>query len=86
MTLTLYSQYFNPKNSKSKGRRVSFAAAKHFSDNRIEEILRSIKVDYEVRDARYPRVPWEGCKMYVVEANMKKSTLLKLIQRRLEKA
>lgn len=85
MTLTLYSQYFNHKISKSKGRRISVSAAKSFSDSKLEEILRSMKVQYEVREAKYPRIPWETCKMYVVEANIKKSTLIQLIERRLEK-
>ena len=85
MTLTLYTQYFNHKLSKSKGRRISTEAAKHFSENRLEEILRSLRFQYETREARYPRVPWETCKMYVVEANVKKSTLLQLIERRLSK-
>ncbi len=85
MTLTLYSQYFNPKLSKSKGRRVSIEAARQFSDDRLVEILRSLKFQYDARDANYPRVPWEPSKMYTVEANVKKSTLLELIERRLLK-
>lgn len=83
MTLTLYSQYFNPKIPKSKGRRVSVEVAKRFSENKLEEILRSMKYQYEAREAHYPRIPWEPCKMYVVEANIKKSTLIELIERRL---
>jgi signal recognition particle subunit SRP19 len=83
MTLTLYSQYFNPKISKSKGRRISIEAAKKFSENRLEEILRSLRFQFEARDAHYPRIPWEPCKMYVVEANIKKSTLIELIERKL---
>lgn len=85
MTLTLYSQYFNAKLSKSKGRRISQETAKKFSDNKLEEILRSLRFQFEVRDARYPRIPWEETKMYVVEANIKKSTLLQLVERRLQK-
>ena len=83
MTLTLYSQYFNPKISKSKGRRISIEAAKKFSENRLEEILRSLNFQYEVRDSHYPRIPWEPSRLYVVEANIKKSTLLELIERKL---
>lgn len=85
MTLTLYSQYFNHKLSKSKGRRIPVEAAKQFSDDRLEEILRSLHFQFESREARYPRTPWETCKMYIVEANVKKSTLLQLIERRLLK-
>ncbi len=83
MTLTLYSQYFNPKLSKSKGRRIPLEAAKKFSENKLEEILRSLRFQFETRDAHYPRTPWESCKMYVVEANIKKSTLIELIERKL---
>lgn len=86
MTLTLYSQYFNPKLSKSKGRKISIDAAKQYSNEKLEETLRSLKFQYEERDARYPRVPWEASKMYVVEANIKKTTLLKLIERKLLKS
>lgn len=85
MTLILYSQYFNNKLSKSKGRRISVEAAKQYSDDKLEEILRSLRFQYESRDANYPRLPWEPSKMYVVEANMKKSTILQLIERRLLK-
>lgn len=85
MTLTLYSQYFNPKLSKSKGRRISLEAARQFSDDKLVEILRSLKFQYEEREASYPRVPWEPSKMYTVEANMKKSTLIELIERKLLK-
>ncbi len=83
MTLTLYSQYFNPKISKSKGRRISLEAARKFSENKLEEILRSLRFQFEARDAHYARLPWEPCKMYVVEANVKKSTLIELIERKL---
>lgn len=85
MTLTLYSQYFNSKLSKSMGRRISREAAKNFSEDRLEEILRSLKFQFDSREAKYARVPWETCKMYVVEANVKKSTLIQLIERRLLK-
>lgn len=83
MTLTLYSQYFNPKISKSKGRRVPLETARKFSDSKLEEILRSLKFHFESREAHYPRVPWEPSKIYVIEANVKKSTLIELISRRL---
>ncbi len=83
MTLTLFSQYFNPKISKSMGRRIPIGPARNFSDNKLEEILRSLNFHFEVREGAYPRIPWEKCKIYVIDANVKKSTLLKLIERRL---
>lgn len=85
MTLTLYSQYFNPKLPKSKGRRISIEAARHFSEEKLVETLKTLHFQYEAREARYPRVPWESTTMYVVEANIKKSTLLQMIERRLLK-
>lgn len=85
MTLTLYSQYFNSKISKAKGRRISVEAAKQYSDEKLEETLRSLKFQYEKREVRYPRIPWETCNMYTVEANMKKSTFLELFERKLLK-
>ncbi len=84
MTITLYSQYFNPKLSRSKGRRVSLGSAKKFSNDALVGIFRDMNIKFETRDARYPRLPWEPCKMYVLEANLKKSTLIKLIERKLK--
>ncbi len=83
MTLTLYSHYFNPKSSRRLGRRVNLEAARNFTDSKLEDILKSMNIRYEVRDARYPRVPWEKSKIYTVEANIKKSTLLSLTERKL---
>ena len=83
MTITLYSQYFNDKLPRSKGRKIKLSAAKNFTDSRLEEILRSLHAKFEVKEAKYPRVPWEDTKMYTVEADVKKSTLLKIIERRL---
>ena len=83
MTLTLYSQYFNPKVSKRLGRRISLKSAKNFSNAKLEEILKSMSLKYEVREAVYPRVPWEKCNLYVIEAKVKKSTLIELIERKL---
>lgn len=83
MTITLYTQYFNPKISRRLGRRISINSAQKFSDQKLEEILKSMSLKFEVRDARYPRIPWEKSRMYLVEANLKKSTLLKLIERKL---
>lgn len=85
MTLTLYSQYFNPKLPKSKGRKISIEAAKNYSDQKLEETLKALNFQYESRDGRYPRVPWEPSRMYIVEANVKKTTLLKMIERRILK-
>ncbi|AKA49527.1 signal recognition particle [uncultured archaeon] len=83
MTFTLYTQYFNPKISRSKGRRIKKSAAENFTDQKLHEILRSINAKYEIRDARYPRVPWEEAKMFVVESKLKKSTVIKMIERKL---
>ncbi|MCL5989699.1 MAG: signal recognition particle [Candidatus Thermoplasmatota archaeon] len=83
MSITLYSQYFNPKLSRSMGRRIPLDPAKKYSDESLVNILKGFGFKYEVRDARYPRVPWESCKMYVLEANVKKSTLIKMIERKL---
>lgn len=83
MSFTLYTQYFNPKNSRSKGRKIRKSAAENFSEQKLHDILRSINAKYEVRDAKYPRVPWEDAKMFVVESNLKKSTVIKMIERKL---
>ncbi|GGM78668.1 hypothetical protein GCM10007108_16080 [Thermogymnomonas acidicola] len=81
--VTLYSQYFRESNTRRLGRKISRKAARNYSDARLEEILRSLRLKFEVRDARYPRIPWEPCKMYIVDSNVKKSTLIKMIERKL---
>ncbi|MCL4344985.1 MAG: signal recognition particle [Candidatus Thermoplasmatota archaeon] len=83
MKITLYSEYFNPKISRRLGRKVSVETAKKFSDDKLAEILRQLKVLYEVREGRYPRTPYEKCKIYNIDANIKKSTLIKIVERRL---
>lgn len=83
MTFTLYTQYFNSKISRSKGRKIKKSAAEHFSEQKLQEILRSINAKFDVREARYPRVPWEGAKMFIVESDLKKSTVIKMIERKL---
>jgi signal recognition particle subunit SRP19 len=40
-------------------------------------------VKYEVREGHYPRVPWENSRIFFVETDLKKSSLLKIIERRL---
>ncbi len=83
MTFTLYTQYFNPKNSRSKGRKIKRAAAEKFTEQKLQEILRSINAKFEMREARYPRVPWEEGKIFVVESTLKKATVIKMIERKL---
>ncbi|HLH86445.1 MAG TPA: signal recognition particle subunit SRP19/SEC65 family protein [Thermoplasmataceae archaeon] len=83
MTVTLYSQYFNARLSKRLGRRVPRNVAARFSDQKLEEILRSLGYPFESKDGYYPRVPWEKTKIYIVESKVKKSTLLSFIEKRL---
>lgn len=83
MTFTLYTQYFSPKLTRSKGRKIKKTAAEKFSDQRLQEILRSINAKFESREAFYPRYPWEPGKIYVVESKLKKSTVIKMIERKL---
>lgn len=83
MKATIYSQYFNPKISKRLGRKISLEAAKKFSENKLEEIIKGLRVEYEVRDGHYPRVPYENSKIYVIDGNLKKSTIIKIIERKL---
>jgi signal recognition particle subunit SRP19 len=83
MTVTLYSQYFSHNLSKRLGRRINRNAAKNFNVDRLKEILSGMNVKYEVREGHYPRVPWENSKIFFVETDLKKSSLLKIIERRL---
>ncbi|OWP55841.1 MAG: signal recognition particle [Thermoplasmatales archaeon B_DKE] len=83
MTITLYSQYFNNSISRRLGRRVSRNAAKNFSESKLDELLRSINAKFEVRPAKYPRAPWLSGNIYVVESSLKKSTIIKMLERKL---
>ena len=83
MKVTLYSQYFNPKVTRRLGRKINLEAAKKFSDEKLAEILRQMRVEYELRDGAYSRIPYEKCNIYVVESNVRKTTLIKMIERKL---
>ncbi|WP_337859968.1 signal recognition particle subunit SRP19/SEC65 family protein [Ferroplasma sp.] len=81
--IILYSQYFKAENSRKYGRRINVEKAKNYSDEKLAGILKAINVKYEVRDAHYSRMPYEDSKMFVIDANIKKSTILKIIQDKL---
>ncbi len=81
--IVLYSQYFNSGISRKLGRRISRERAKNYSDAKLEQILKSVNLKYEVRDARYPRIPFEDSKMFVIDGDIKKSTLIKIIEEKL---
>ncbi len=83
MKCTLFTHYFNPDLTRKYGRRISLESAKNYSEEKLERILHELKLGFEKREAGYPRVPWKTGKLYVVESNVKKSTLLKIIERRL---
>ena len=59
MKVTLYTQYFNPKFTRRLGRKVNLETAKKFSPEKLEDILRQMKVQYEVREGSYSRIPYE---------------------------
>ncbi len=83
MKITLFSEYFNYKNSRRLGRKINLKAAKNFSDEKLESILRELKISYTKRKARYPRTFYEETTMYEIESEIRKSSLLKIIERRL---
>ncbi len=83
MTLVLYSQYFNPGISRRLGRRINKAAANNFTDEKLKYILDSMRLQYEVNEGKYPRIPYETTKIYVIEGNIKKTSLIKIIEKRL---
>jgi signal recognition particle subunit SRP19 len=83
MKITIYSEYFDPRSSRSKGRKISRASAQKFSISVLEDIFRSLNLKYESREGFYPRVPWKKCIIYDLESNIRKSTLLKMIERKL---
>ncbi|MCL4330312.1 MAG: signal recognition particle [Candidatus Thermoplasmatota archaeon] len=85
MKITLYSDYFNPRITRRLGRRIPRATALKFSEERLTEILKSMNIKYERREGAYPRLPWSRGFIYDLESEVRKSTVLKMIERRLEK-
>ena len=83
MKVTLYSQYFNPKITRRLGRKINLETAKKFSDEKLTEILRQMLVEYEVKEGAYSRIPYEKCKIYEIESNVRKTTLIKMIERKI---
>lgn len=83
MKCTLFTHYFDPELTRKYGRRVSGEVARNFSEEKLERILRDLKLPYEKKEAGYPRVPWNRGVMYIIESNVKKSTLMKIIERHL---
>ncbi len=81
--ITLYSQYFNPDNSRKYGRRISKEKAKNYTDEKLEYILKTMNIKYEIRDSHYSRLPYEDSKMFVIDADIKKSTMIKIINEKL---
>ncbi len=81
--ITIYSQYFNPAISRRMGRRIKKDKAVNYKDDKLESILKSMNLKYEVRKCYYPRIPYEETNMFLIEGNIKKSTLLKVIENRL---
>ncbi len=83
MKCTVFTQYFNPKISRRLGRRVSRQKAEQFSLEKMESALREMNAKYESKDARYPRAPWLPGKMFIIDSDLKKGTILKIIERKL---
>lgn len=81
--ITLYSQYFNKNISRKFGRKINKNKAEKYSDDKLLSILKEMNFTYEVRDCRYPRLPYMESKMFIVDGNVKKSTLLKIIEKKL---
>ncbi|WP_010916814.1 signal recognition particle subunit SRP19/SEC65 family protein [Thermoplasma volcanium] len=83
MRCALYLQYFNKDLPRSKGRRLPKKILQNFTEERLRSILEEARISYEVRECRYPRVPWQPSKMYVLDSNLKKTSILKLIEKKL---
>ncbi len=81
--ITLYSQYFNKNISRRLGRKINKNKAEKYSDDKLLSILKEMNFTYEARDCKYPRLPYMESKMFIVDGNVKKSTLLKIIEKRL---
>ncbi len=83
MRCSLYLQYFNKDIPRSKGRKLSRKTLARFSEEKLVKILDDADIKYEVKACKYPRIPWEKTKMYILESNLHKGTILKLIEKKL---
>ncbi len=55
--ITLYSQYFNPNISRRLGRRISREKATRYNDSRLESILKSMNLNYEIKNVNIQEYP-----------------------------
>ena len=83
MKYILYPDYFDPRNTRKYGRRISKPSRKLFDGNDLREILKSLNVHFSERTGNYPRVPWRESLIFEVESEVKKGTLLKMIERKI---
>ncbi|MHB1440465.1 MAG: signal recognition particle subunit SRP19/SEC65 family protein [Cuniculiplasma sp.] len=65
------------------GRKIPLEAAKKFNDQKCQDILKTLRIDYEIREGYYSRAPYEKCKIYTLDGNLKKGTIIKMIERKL---
>ncbi len=65
------------------GRRIKMDKANNFSNERLIYILNEMKLKYEVRESHYSRLPFEESKMVIVDSDLKKTSLIKIIENKL---
>ncbi len=83
MRCSLYLQYFNKDIPRSKGRKLSKKTLARFSEEKLVKILNDADIKYEVKSCTYPRITWEKTRIYILDSNLHKGTILKLIERKL---
>ncbi|MCL4342767.1 MAG: hypothetical protein M1267_02795 [Candidatus Thermoplasmatota archaeon] len=83
MKYVLYPDYFDPRNTRKYGRRISKPSRKLIDGNDLREILKSLNIHFSERTGKYPRTPWRESFIFEVESEVKKGTLLKMIERKI---
>ena len=76
MKRTLWETYFNTAATRKMGRRVK----KNFPSEKLIDILKSMNLDFQVYEARYPKSPSRAEKKIEVEWEGSKENLIKKIE------
>lgn len=84
MKIILFPEYFDPKVTRRLGRRIKKIPVKSYDSEVLRQILRELNLRYSERSARYPRMPWKESSIFEIDADVGKSTVIKMVERKLE--
>ncbi|MCL4314326.1 MAG: signal recognition particle [Candidatus Thermoplasmatota archaeon] len=84
MKIILFPEYFDPKITRKMGRRIKKVSIKTYDPEVLRQIFRDMNIRFTERSARYPRTPWKQSSIFEIDADVGKSTVIKMVERKLE--